>query len=35
VTVHLIGTGDAVVYATDASGNVSEPAWCLVPPPPR
>ena len=35
VTVHLIGTGDAVVYATDASGNVSEPVWCLVPPPPR
>ena len=35
VTVHLIGTGDALVYATDASGNESEPAWCLVPPPPR
>jgi len=35
VTVHLIGTGDAQVYATDASGNESAPAWCLVPPPPR
>lgn len=35
VTVHLIGTGDALVYATDASGNVSVPVWCLVPPPPR
>lgn len=35
VTIHLIGTGDALVYATDASGNVSEPAWCRVPPPPR
>ena len=35
VTVHLTGTGDALVYATDASNNVSEPVWCLVPPPPR
>ena len=35
VTVHLTGTGDAVVSATDASGNVSAPAWCRVPPPPR
>ena len=35
VTVHLTGTGDAVVHATDASGNASDPTWCLVPPPPR
>jgi hypothetical protein len=35
VTVHLIGTGDALIHASDASGNESEPVWCLVPPPPR
>jgi hypothetical protein len=28
------GTGDAQVTAVDGSGNVSEPADCLVPPPP-
>ena len=35
VTVHLKGTGDAFVFATDASGNVSELVPCLVPPPPK
>ncbi len=35
VTVHIIGTGDAAVFATDASGNVSANATCLVPPPPK
>jgi hypothetical protein len=35
VTVHIIGTGDALVYATDSSDNVSATAACLVPPPPR
>lgn len=35
VAAHLTGPGDAVVYATDVSGNVAEPARCLVPPPPR
>lgn len=32
---HLTGTGDAEVYATDASGNTSDPAACLVPAPPK
>lgn len=32
--LHLIGTGDAEVFAEDASGNVSDPADCLVPAPP-
>ena len=27
--------GDAIVYAVDASGNVSDTASCLVPPPPK
>ena len=35
VMVHITGTGDALVYATDSSGNVSAPASCLVPPPPK
>jgi hypothetical protein len=35
VAVHLTGTGDMLVYATDASDNVSTVASCLVPPPPR
>lgn len=35
VTVHITGTGDAFVFATDASGNVSERVACLVPPPPK
>jgi len=29
------GTGDAEVIAVDQSGNVSDPAACLVPPPPQ
>ena len=32
---HLTGQGDALLVAVDASGNVSEVAECLVPPPPR
>lgn len=35
VTVHIFGTGDAAVFATDTSGNVSADAFCLVPPPPK
>lgn len=35
VAAHLILNGDAVVTAVDASGNVSEPVSCLVPPPPK
>jgi len=35
VTVHLKGTGDAFVFATDASGNESATVACLVPPPPK
>jgi len=35
VTVHLKGTGDAFVFATDASGNESAAVACLVPPPPK
>jgi hypothetical protein len=31
---HIIGTGDAQLYAVDGSGNVSDPVDCLVPPPP-
>lgn len=29
------GNGDAFVTAVDGSGNVSEPVYCLVPPPPK
>ena len=35
VTVHITGQGDALVFALDASGNLSEPVACLVPPPPK
>jgi hypothetical protein len=35
VTVHITGTGDAFVFATDDSGNVGALAACLVPPPPK
>ncbi len=35
VTVHIKGTGDAFVFATDASGNVGATVACLVPPPPK
>lgn len=31
----LVGTGDAEVFATDASGNSSTPVACLVPAPPK
>jgi hypothetical protein len=32
---HVFGNGDAVLTATDQSGNTSEPVSCLVPPPPK
>jgi hypothetical protein len=32
---HILGNGDACLYATDASGNQSECVYCLVPPPPK
>jgi hypothetical protein len=32
---HINGTGDASVTAVDGSGNVSDPVFCLVPPPPK
>lgn len=35
VTVKITGTGDALLSAVDASGNVSDPVTCLVPPPPK
>jgi hypothetical protein len=35
VTWHIIGKGDAAMYAVDASGNQSSPVSCLVPPPPK
>ena len=35
VAWHIIGNGDAAVLAVDASGNVSDAAFCLVPPPPK
>ena len=35
VDYHIIGNGDAAVYAVDGSGNTSAEASCLVPPPPK
>jgi hypothetical protein len=35
VAWHLIGRGDAIVYAVDSSGNRSAAVSCLVPPPPK
>ena len=35
VLVLIRGTGDALVYAIDGSGNQSAPVSCLVPPPPK
>lgn len=35
VTWHLTGQGDMLVFAVDASGNVSDPLACLVPPLPK
>ena len=35
VAVHIIGTGDAAVFAIDASGNTAQAVSCLVPPPPK
>lgn len=33
--LHITGTGDAEVYASDFSGNQSAPTACLVPAPPK
>lgn len=33
--LHLIGTGDAEMWAEDFSGNAAEPVACLVPAPPK
>jgi hypothetical protein len=35
VAWHIIGQGDAVVFAVDAAGNQSTPVSCNVPPPPK
>jgi hypothetical protein len=35
VDFHIIGNGDAAVYAVDGSDNQSDPVFCLVPPPPK
>jgi hypothetical protein len=35
VDAHIIGNGDAAIYGVDASGNVSDPVSCLVPPLPK
>ena len=35
VAWHIIGTGDAAMYAVDASGNEASAVSCLVPPPPK
>jgi len=35
VNWHILGNGDACVFATDASENTSECIPCLVPPPPK
>jgi hypothetical protein len=35
VDYQIKGTGDAAVIAVDGAGNVSDPASCLVPPPPQ
>lgn len=32
---HIIGNGDAAVFAVDFSGNQADPVACLVPPPPK
>ena len=34
VAWHIIGNGDAEVTSVDGSGNVSEPVYCFIPPPP-
>ena len=31
---HIKGQGDAAVFAVDANGVMSRPAFCMVPPPP-
>lgn len=35
VSWHIIGKGDAAVYAVDAKGNTANSVSCLVPPPPK
>lgn len=32
---HILGNGDACLYATDVSGNQSDCVYCRVPPPPK
>ncbi|MBA7610520.1 hypothetical protein ES703_17729 [subsurface metagenome] len=34
IDCHIIGNGDAYVYAVDCAGNISD-EWALVPPPPK
>ncbi|HLC01858.1 MAG TPA: hypothetical protein VJK02_02370 [Anaerolineales bacterium] len=35
VTAHIILPGEPQIYAVDASGNISDPITCFVPPPPK
>ena len=35
VDYRIKGTGDALLTAVDQSGNMSDPVYCLVPPPPQ
>jgi hypothetical protein len=35
IVAHILIQGDALIYAVDASGNVSAREACLVPPPPK
>ena len=35
ILAHITGKGDAVLFAVDAAGNISEDSSCLVPPPPK
>jgi hypothetical protein len=35
IAAHIIGNGDAAVFAVDQAGNVSDSALCLVPKPPK
>lgn len=35
VIAHIQLRGDAILYAVDAAGNASAPAWCRVAPPPK
>ena len=35
IAAHIIGNGDPALLAFDAAGNLSDPVFCLVPPPPK